>query len=132
MAAVSVTAANVGIASALTPRASIAGETITQGQWVYLASGKVYVATCASTAAKADVYGLALTPAVLDEDILIALNGDVKPGGTVVATQMYYLGSAGTSVPYADLVSTNYVTEVMRGVTTSTSSVRISATGLTL
>lgn len=134
MAALSVTPANVAINSANTRTFPYrAGEAIAQGQAFYLASdGKAYVADNADVA-EAEVAGIAMTKASADEDFISGVNsGSIKPGATMTKGVLYYLGSAGAAVPYADLSSADYVVALFRATSTSEADIEIRNTGILL
>lgn len=121
MADISQTAANVK-AGASTTRVQLvqAGETITQGQPVYLASdGKYYQTDANDTAIKAQAKGIAVTPASTDGYFLMANDGLVNLGATLAVGQVYVVSATkGGIAPYGDLTTNDFVT--ILGVATTT------------
>ncbi len=113
MADISVTAANVGIGALDTITSNVqAGEAITQGQPVYLASdGKYYQCDANDTAAKAQCVGIAVSPASTDGYFQLATSGSVNVGATLSVGRIYVLSTTkGGIAPSADLASGSYVT----------------------
>jgi hypothetical protein len=133
MAAVSITAANVGIASLNVSLEPVtAGEAVTQGQSVYLKASdqKWYKADANASSATAAASGLVITPAATDGQAIIARSGLVKIGGTVAVGTPYCVGPvAGEIVPYSDLTTGDYVTFIGTAATTSTINLSFDATG---
>ncbi len=121
MADLSITAANVKAGGAATRVQLIqAGESITQGQPAYLASdGKYYQTDANDTSVKAQVKGIAITPASTDGYFLLAVDGLVNLGATLAVGQIYVCSATkGGIAPYADLTTNDYVSIV--GVATTT------------
>lgn len=114
MAALSQTAANVGIASSGTRvRVVQAGESVTQGMPVYLntSDSKYYKADNNLSVAAANAVGIAMTPASTDGFFLMqeGPNGLVNLGATLVVGETYCVGAtAGQVVPIGDLTTGNY------------------------
>ena len=128
MAEVTVTEADVARrADGVQVTVGTAGEAITQGQFVYLkaSDGKYYKAGAASTAEVAAAVGMALTPAAaIDDPIDIATSGDVDPGGTLTATEVYAIETTlGSFGPHSGLASGEYGTVV--GVATAADTLRL-------
>lgn len=128
MADLSVTAANVA-KSAGTTKYGTAGETITAGQALYLASGdsKLYLLDADDTEAKAAFEGIALNGASADQPVAYLSAGDsavINPGATVTVGEIYVAsGTPGGIAPEGDLASSDYVTIIGIGLTSSTMSV---------
>lgn len=121
MADISITAANVKAGSASTRVQLVqAGEAIDQGDPAYLASdGKYYQTDANDTAVKAQVKGIAITPASTDGYFLLAVDGLVNLGATLAVGQVYVVSaSKGGIAPYADLTTNDFVSIV--GVATTT------------
>ena len=121
MADISQTAANVAAGSSTTRVQLVqAGEAITQGQPVYLASdGKYYQTDANDTAENAQAKGVAVSPASTDGYILMAVDGLINLGATLAVGQVYVVSATkGAIAPYGDLTTNDYVT--ILGVATTT------------
>lgn len=121
MADISQTAANVAAGSSTTRVQLVqAGEAITQGQPVYLASdGKYYQTDANDTAVKAQAKGVAVSPASTDGYFLMAVDGLINLGATLAVGQVYVVSATkGAIAPYGDLTTNDYVT--ILGVATTT------------
>lgn len=121
MADLTITAANVKAGSSATRVQLVqAGEAITQGQPVYLASdGKYYQTDANDTAVKAQAKGISITPASTDGYFLMHVDGLVNLGATLAVGQVYVCSATkGGIAPYADLTTNDYVT--ILGVATTT------------
>ena len=107
------TAANVKLNAGASVLVGTAGETLTQGQPAVLSSGK-WVRARATTAALANCSGIVLTPAALDEPVVIAKPGTrINLGATLVVGEVYVVSATlGAIAPIGDLVSTNFVTPI--------------------
>jgi hypothetical protein len=109
---------NVAVGSSATKTILVQyGATVTQGQAIYKSStdSKYYLADSNLIAGSAS--GIAITPGAADGFGLMAVPGAVPGqslvnlGSTLVVGQIYCVGpTAGTIVPYADLVTGDYVT----------------------
>ena len=94
---------------------------ISAGEAVYLdsATGKYDLAD-ASAASTATVAGLAVTDAAIDGYFLYVSAEEVDLGAILTAGDFVYLSAtAGKLCPFADLVSTNVVTQIGHATTTS-------------
>ena len=133
MADISQTAANVK-AGASSTRVQLVqgGETITQGQPVYLASdGKYYQTDANDTAIKAQAKGIAVTPAATDGYFLMANDGLVNLGATLAVGQVYVVSATkGGIAPYADLTTNDYVTILGIATTTALMEINIIISGV--
>ncbi len=117
MADLSITAANVGIQSTGATTSKVqAGESITQGNPVYLSTGdsKYYQCDADAGAANAQCAGVAMTPADADGYFIMATPSDnttIDLGATLTIGTIYVLsGTKGAIAPSADLASGDYVT----------------------
>lgn len=111
MADVTVTAANVKPTSTAIVQNVTYGESVTQGQPVYLSSGKYYKADANASATAAAAVGIALTPGGTDEFGIIATGGTIDVGGTLAVGRVYVVSAtAGGIAPSADLSTGHYVT----------------------
>jgi hypothetical protein len=114
MAALSQTAANVGIGSSGTRVRTVqAGEAITQGQPVYLSTvdSKYYKADANASVTTAKAVGIAITPAGADGWFVMqeGANGLVNLGATLTVGETYVVGAtAGQVNPIGDLSSGHY------------------------
>lgn len=121
----SVTAANVKQGSDASVRQGVAGEALTQGQYVYQdATTRKWLKADADavSAAARGANGLAVTlnAASTDQPITVQVGGLLTPGATLTAGVAYYLsGTAGGICPLADVGTGEYV--VLLGLARSTS-----------
>jgi hypothetical protein len=113
MADLSITAASVIAGDNAGRAAGIAGETITAGKAVYLASGTKKWMLADSNSATAEVRratGIALNGASLNQPVDVATGGDITIGATLTAGTAYYLSDTpGGICPLADVGSGEYV-----------------------
>lgn len=134
MADISITAASVVAASSAKTTAGVAGETITAGMAVYLASSGKWMNSDAdaATAAGRSVHGIALNSASLNQPLGVLKSGDITIGATLTANTAYYLSgaTAGGICPLADVGTGEYL--VLIGIAKSASllAVNIQATGV--
>ncbi len=135
MANYTITSGSVSIAEA-TARPSVVqvGEAVTEGQALYLkTSDSKYYKADSTSAAKASVVGIVVSPASTNGYALIQSNKKVVIGATVVAGDPIYLSATaggGNICPHADLASTNYVTQIGHAVSTSEVLIDITALGV--
>lgn len=113
MADLSVTAGNVALAAGTTAtRKNVTwGETVTQGQSVYLKSdGKWWKADANATESAGSAgLGVALTKGSADDPGIVVTGGSMNLGATLTAGQPYFVSStAGGICPASDLSSTEY------------------------
>jgi hypothetical protein len=136
MTALSITAANVVAGSNATRDTGTAGEAITAGQAIYLASAtnKWMLADTNSATAEARVAkGIALNSAALNQPVVILKDGDITIGATVTKGVGYYLGgTAGTIVPVADLTTGDYTCFLGIAKSTSVIAVKIQSAGVSI
>lgn len=99
-----------------------AGGTITEGDAVYLKSsdGKVYPADADAGNEEAEVYGIALNDAVLDEYVGVITEGSLVTGGTMVAGELYMLSSTPGRVQDAPSHTTGNRPSVVYAATSTT------------
>ena len=123
MADITITAASVLAGDSTTRRQALAGEAITAGQAIYLASGtkKWMLADSDSATAEARrATAIALNGAALNQPVVGVERGDVTLGAVLTAGATYFLGSApGGICPDADVGTGEYV--CMLGIAKSTS-----------
>ena len=133
MADISQTAANVAAGSSTTRVQLVqAGEAITQGQPVYLASdGKYYQTDANDTAVKAQAKGVAVSPASTDGYFLMAVDGLINLGATLAVGQVYVVSATkGAIAPYGDLTTNDYVTILGVATTTALLDINILVSGV--
>lgn len=124
MANLSQTAANVAIGSAITrTRVVQAGETIAQGQPVYLktSDSKYWKADANASADTAKAVGIALTPASANGYLVIqeGSGGLINLGATLTVGETYVVSAtAGAIAPIGDLTTGDY--PCILGVATTT------------
>jgi len=118
MADISQTAANVKLISGPYGEGT-AGESLTQGQPIYLDGSTGYRCDANDTAAKAECKGLVLTPASTSGKFLYAKPGAVVDlGATLTVTQLYIVSAnVGAIAPYSDLATASYLTVLGGGKT---------------
>lgn len=106
------TAANVKLQGRAGVSVDQAGEALTQGQPIYLLSGKWYRCDANDTVAKANCTSIVLTSAATDGFFVRALPGaSVDLGATLTVGETYVVSTTvGAIAPIGDLVSTNFVT----------------------
>lgn len=133
MAAITITAANVGIASSSSTEAGIAGETVSHGQPGYRASdGKWYKASKASLVAS-QASGIFMGAASADEpvSILVGDNKDIKYGsGVFTAGVTYAVGTSGAIIPIGDLATGDWKTLIGTARTSSVLRTKFDPTGI--
>lgn len=134
MAAITVTADNVDAGTDGEIGHGIAGAAITAGQAIYFdRTTDTYKLADADTEAEAKVAGMAVSSVAAGQIVTFQRTGTYTVGGTVVKGTPYFLGTTpGSIVPFADLVSGDYVTLLGYGASTSTIKLAIHATGITI
>lgn len=136
MAAITVTPANVAkSAGAKTNNDYLAGETIAAGQTVYLrpSDSKWMLAQCDGVAGEEAVYGVATHAAFAGQPLSVQYDGDILIGGTVVVGTIYCVGAAfGSIVPWTDLVTTNKVSVLGYGKSSTTIALKPILTGVAI
>lgn len=133
MANLTQTAANVAAGSSTTRVQLVqAGESITQGMPVYLASdGKYYQTDANDTAVKAQAKGIAVSPAATDGYFLMAVDGLVNLGATLAVGQIYVVSATkGAIAPYGDLTTNDYVTILGIATTTALMDINLLVSGV--
>lgn len=126
MAALTITAANVGLSteSGASTSAVQFGEAITQGQAVYqnTSDNKYYKTDADDTVAKSLCAGIALTKGDADDYGVICTDGDMDLGATLTIGETYALDGGGTTgaiAPVADLATGDWVTILGVAITAS-------------
>jgi len=115
MADLVIVSANVGMTTTAPSTKTVTyGETVTEGQAVYLkAADGLYWLTVVTAAESAQIAGIAMTPGAAGEKGTIATKGDFECGAATTLGEIYVLGgAAGAIAPVADLASLDYVTIV--------------------
>lgn len=137
MADLTVTATSVTKgASATVDNTANFGETVTAGQSVYKKStdGKWYKAQADGTAEESGVgvtTGIALNGGAVDQPAVVQTSGTINIGATATVGTIYCVsGTAGGIAPWADLASTNKVTILGYGSTTSALLLDVNPTGI--
>jgi hypothetical protein len=102
-----------------------AGETLTAGMPVYLDSttNQLLGADCTDSMDTAEVKGIALHAASLDQPLRCQTAGEITIGATVVLSTIYILSDNGLICPAADLASGDYTTII--GVASSATKLRL-------
>lgn len=112
MSDIAITAANVVKSSNAVVKHGTAGESITQGQWIYKATtGKLMKADAdAATELARTPIGVALNAASDGQPLSYQSAGEITIGGTLTAGVAYYLSNtAGGMCPVADVGTGEYV-----------------------
>ena len=133
MAELTITAANVATDSA--PERETAGDTVTRMMPLYedSADSNHYKPCDNSTAAKADVKGVALCDVDDGQYVLVARSGDtVTVGATVTPETTYVIAStAGKIEPIEDLGSGEFISVLGQAINTTQIKLNFTATGQT-
>jgi hypothetical protein len=135
MANYTITTANVAIAES-NARATViqVGEAVAEGAAVYLdTTTSKFMLADATTATKAAVVGIVISPAALDGYALMQTSRKYIAGTTLVAGDPVYLSATaggGNLCPHADLIATNYVTLIGHAVSTTEIKLDLILTGV--
>ena len=132
MADITITPASVVQSTSAFAETGTFGETVTAGQAVYkkAADGKFWLAQC-DDAAMDDCYGIALNGGSANQPATIQIRGNITIGGTVAVGTVYALSAVfGGICPIADIVSTNYVTLIGVGISTTVIQMALLTTGI--
>jgi hypothetical protein len=129
-----ITPANVLAATSPTPIFvdGIAGATITAGQAAYKDStdGRIKLADCDDTAAKAEVVGVAVNGAANGQPIRLQTQGKLNLGATLVPGALLVLSAtAGGIAPAEDLAAGHRVTLIGIAVSANQCLLKITPTG---
>ena len=131
MADLSVTAASVAYSSG-ERETGTAGETVTAGMAVYKSSsdGLLYKADC-NASGKDATYGIALHDSIVNRVLTIQKSGYITIGATVAVGTVYVQsGTAGGICPWADLVTSDKLTVIGYGYSTTQLLLQLNATGI--
>lgn len=134
MADITITATSVVPGATAKTVQGVAGETIAQGKAVYKTAAGLWMLADAdsATAAAKDVTGVSLTSSALNQPIVVAKEGEVTIGGTLVAGDPYFLSSTpGGIAPYADLSAAEKVVQIGVAKSASVLDIDIQNTGVT-
>ena len=125
MADLTVVAANVDPTASTITRTGIAGEAITAGQALFMATdGELELAQHDVDAAEAACVGIALNDAAAGQYVTYAISGDVNMGAIMTVGAVYIVGVAeGGIAPEADAGTGDFVTVI--GVATTTSNLKM-------
>jgi len=130
MANLTITVANVDWVSGSRKRLD-AAETITAGDCLYAATSTTAGVVNVTDAAKDVCVGIALNDATAGHPVTYAESGAVVGFGAILTVGIWYCISAtGLIAPVADLATSDYISYVGYGITTSNMQVRIINTGL--
>ena len=131
MPAIIITAANVRAGADADFYQGIAGATISAGMAVYQdrADSKLRPATNAGGAGAANVKGIALHGAADGQPLRVQTAGNLAIGGTTAVGAQYSLGTAGGIIPDAEVLATNFVTQIGVGGSTNTLKLSIYVSG---
>lgn len=136
MADLTITAASVLAGANAVKKDGVAGETITAGKAVYLASAtkKWMLADSNSGTAEArKAGGIALNGAALNQPLAVQISGDITIGATLTAGTAYYLSdTAGGVCPLADVGSGEYICQLGLAKSTSVLALAIQFPGVSL
>lgn len=135
MAALTITAANVGIGSDAVVAQVEAGEAVTHAMPVYYSIANAdYRKADADAEDTAQVYGISITASTGDSTYLAVIrSGSLVLGSILTQGTEYYLGTtAGEIIPKGDLATGDYVTRLGIATSATTLKVDIRNTGVTL
>lgn len=135
MAAITITAASVGIGSGARIEVVEVGEAIAHGDVIYYDTTNLDNRKAdADIEATAKAVGIAVTSATGDGAfVAVVRSGSIVLGSVLTQGTEYYLGTtAGTIVPKSDLASGDYVTRLGIAISATTLQVDIRATGVTI
>ncbi len=136
MANLTITAANVGIASSSRVRAVVTGEAITHAQPVYLnaADGKYYKADANASVTAAAASAISVTSASAADQYIVIVEADdtlVNLGSTLTVGETYVVSAtAGAICPIGDLTTGSYPCILGVATTTALLKLRIFASGV--
>lgn len=128
MADLSITAANV--VSTGTMGVGTAGGTITAGQVVRLNTSSQVVTASDDSATNAAALGIALNGASSGQPVSYHVSGEINPGATVAVGKVYVVSTSGGIAPIDDVAGGEYITYLGVGLTSSSLSVQIHASGV--
>jgi hypothetical protein len=125
MADIVVVAANVAPAASSITKNGIAGEAITAGDSLFIATdGQLELAEKDLTAADAACVGVALNDAAGTQPVQYVVSGDVNMGAILTVGQTYIVGAGpGGIAPEADAAVGNFTTVI--GIATTTSNLKL-------
>lgn len=135
MADLVITAANVLAGSGARTKTGTAGEAVTAGQVVALASDRTYMLADdnSATAAIRSPKGIALHAAAAGQPLTIIERGPVNIGATLTPGIVYYLSDTpGGICPVADLAAGEYVSPLGIATSASTLALAIQESGVAL
>lgn len=134
MADLTITPANVLTPEDARPgfKTGVAGASITAGMVLYFdaVAGTYKPAHCETSAATAQVRGIALHAALAGQPIKMQTRGLLAIGATVVVSKAYVLSGSGLICPEDDLATGDWVTYLGYGATSTQLMIEIKATGL--
>jgi hypothetical protein len=117
MADLSVTAANVrGYGQHIT---GTLGGTVTAGQPVRKQADGTFIAATDASLAGSQVEGIALTGGGSGQPFIYQKGGNINPGATVAVGKVYVLSTSGGIAPVDDIASSEYITVIGVGISTS-------------
>lgn len=118
MADLAITAANVATLSGKNhSKAGTAGGTITAGMPVRVDSQNRIVPSANTSAANADVDGIALNGASDGQPVTYQESGNINLGAATAVGKIYVLSTAGLISPVDDVASGDFITTIGVGIT---------------
>ena len=130
MADLTITVANIDWVSGGRARLD-AAETVTAGDVLYSVTSTTCGVAVVTDAAKDAVIGIALNDATAGHPVTYALSGAVVGFGAIITVGVVYVLSAdGGIAPTADLATSDYISYLGHGITTSNMELKITNTGL--
>ena len=135
MAALTITAANLGVGSGAQVQSYEVGAAVSHGQVIYYdTANSDHRLADADALGTAKATAISITAASADGDFVIAIKrGPLVLGAILTKGTEYYLGTtAGTIVPKGDLTTGDFVTRLGIATSTSVLEVDIDATGVEL
>jgi hypothetical protein len=130
MVDLTITVANVDWVSGV-KKTLDAAETITAGDCLYMVTSSTCGVANVTDAAKDAVIGIALNDGTAGHPITYAVDGAVVGFGAILTVGVWYcLSATGAIAPVADLATSDYISYVGYGITTSNMQLKIINTGL--
>ena len=135
MADITITSSAVLVTATTVVQQGTFGEAVDAGEGVYLdtsVSPPLWKLADNTTAAKANAGGIALNSGATGQPASIATLGTLTLDGLTLGTFYYVSTTPGKLCPYADISSTDYITQVIGSISTTSARVQPIALGVQL